>query len=382
MTICCSPYHTNSALYPVIEHVQRMLQFQPGDTPAARLDKLERGLCGYSRALEEVVPLFVDLLALPIPEGRYTPLTLTPQQQRQQTLDTLVAWFMEMSEQQPVCAMWEDLHWADPSTLELLGLLLEQAPTVPLLHVLTFRPEFTPPWPMRSHMTPITLNRLERSQVEALIVHLAGGKTLPVEMIEHIVDKTNGVPLFVEELTKMLLESDLLQEASDQVVLTGPLSTVTIPTTLQDSLMARLDRLPEAREIAQFGSVVGREFTYDLLQALVPLDDATLQAGLAQLVEAELLYQRGRPPRSRYLFKHALIQDAAYTSLLKRTRQQVHQRITDLQEPNERARRELNMQVRLAPAFIAIKGPGAYSGDCCHPIRWQSCHPIRRKVAT
>jgi predicted ATPase len=270
------------------------------------------------------------LLAVPLPEERYPALTLTPQQQRQQTLDTLVAWLLAEAERQPVLAVYEDLHWADPSTLELLGALLEQAPTVPMLTVLTFRPVFVPPWPTRSHLTPITLNRLERPQVEALITHLAGGKALPAEVVAHIVAKTDGVPLFVEELTKMLLESDLVQEDTQHYVLTGPLSAVTIPATLQDSLMARLDRLGAARDVAQLGAVVGREFAYDVLQAIAPLDETTLQVRLEQLVEAELLYQRGRPPRARYVFKHALIQDAAYQSMLKSTRQQVHQQIAQV----------------------------------------------------
>ena len=328
----CSPYHTNSTLYPVITLMQRALRFAREDPAETRLAKLEQGLQRYRLPLAEVVPLFTALLSIPLPDGRYPALTLTPQRQRQQTQDALVGWLMAEAEQQPVLAVWEDLHWADPSTLELLGLLVDQAPTVPMLHVLTFRPEFTPPWPARSHLTPITLNRLERPQVEALIAHLAGGKALPREVIEHIVAKTDGVPLFVEELTKMVLESGLLQEEAEHYRLTGSLSTVTIPATLQDSLMARLDRLPQAREIAQLGAVLGREFAYELLQAVAPLDEATLQAGLAQLVAAELLYQRGRPPRARYIFKHALIQDAAYASLLRSTRQQVHQQVAQLLE--------------------------------------------------
>jgi predicted ATPase len=201
-----------------------------------------------------------------------------------------------------------------------------------MLHVLTFRPEFEPPWPTRSHMTPIILNRLERPQVEALITHLSGGKALSAEVVEHIVAKTDGVPLYVEELTKMLLESDLLREETDAYVLTGPLLSVAIPDTLQDSLMARLDQMHTAKEVAQLGAVLGREFPYEMLQAISSQDDEALQAGLAQLVEAELLYQRGRPPRARYLFKHALIQDAAYASLLKSTRQWVHQQIAQVLE--------------------------------------------------
>ena len=332
LTFRCSPYHTNSALYPVIAHFQRLLHWERDEAPEARFAKLERLLDASRQPLAEVVPLLAALLAVPLPEGSYATLTLTPQQQRQQTLDALVAWLLAEAERQPVLAVYEDLHWADPSTLEMLGALLEQAPTVPMLTVLTFRPVFVPPWPSRSHLTPITLNRLERPQVEALITHLAGGKALPAEVVAHIVAKTDGVPLFVEELTKMLLESDLLQEDTQRYVLTGPLSAVTIPATLQDSLMARLDRLGTARDVAQLGAVVGREFAYDVLQALAPLDDATLQAHLAQLVEAELLYQRGRPPHARYIFKHALIQEAAYASLLKSTRQQVHQQIAQVFE--------------------------------------------------
>jgi predicted ATPase len=323
----CSPYHTNSMLYPVITLMQRALRFAREDPAETRLAKLEQGLQRHRLPLAEMVPLFTALLSIPLPDGRYPALTLAPQRQRQQTQDALVGWLMAEAERQPVLAVWEDLHWADPSTLELLRLLVDQAPTVPMLHVLTFRPEFTPPWPARSHLTPITLNRLEWPQVEALIAHLAGGKALPGEVVEHIVAKTDGVPLFVEELTKMVLESGLLQEEAEYYRLTGSLSTVTIPATLQDSLMARLDRLPQAREIAQLGAVLGREFAYELLQAVAPLDEATLQAGLAQLVAAELLYQRGRPPRARYLFKHALIQDTAYASLLQSTRQQVHQQV-------------------------------------------------------
>ena len=328
----CSPYHTNSALYPVIMHVQHVLRFERNDNPEAKLTKLEQVLQTYSFPLHEVVPLLAALLAVPLPEGRYPPLHLTPLQRRQQTHDVLVAWMLEEAERQPVLMVWEDLHWGDPSTLELLGLFINQTPTVPMLHLLTFRPEFVPPWPTRSHMTPLTLNRLERPQVETMIARLAGGTTLPAEVVEHIVAKTDGVPLFIEELTKMLLESDLLHEAADHYTLTGPLATVTIPATLYDSLMARLDRLPTVREVAQLGATLGREFSYELLQVLAGLEESTLQHGLAQLVDAELLYQRGRPPRARYIFKHALIQDAAYASLLNSTRQQYHRQIAQLLE--------------------------------------------------
>ena len=317
----CSPYHTNSVLYPVVEHMKRLMRWEPDDSADAKLDKLENWLRGFSQPLAEVVPLVAALISLPLPEDRYPPLGLTSQQQKQQTLDAIVALTLEVAERRPIMELWEDLHWADPSTLELLGLLIDQTPTASLLIAVTFRSEFVPPWPMRSHMTPITLNRLERPQIEAMVGLLAGRKSLPPEVIEHVVTKTDGVPLYVEELSKMMLESDMLREESDRYVLTGPLSTVAIPATLQESLMARLDRLPTLREVAQFGAVLGREFAYEMLEGLAVIEEQVLEEGLSQLVESELLYQRGRPPRSKYIFKHALVQDAAYHSLLRRTRQ-------------------------------------------------------------
>jgi predicted ATPase len=238
-------------------HLERLLQFERDDLPATRLTKLERLLTTYPFPLEEVVPLFAVLLSVPLPEGAYPTLSLTPQQQRQHTHDALLAWLWEEARRQPLLMVCEDVHWADPSTLENLGLLVDQIPTSPILAVLTFRPEFVPPWPPRSHMTSLTLNRLERPQIEAMVRQRAGGKTLPREVVEHVVAKTDGVPLFVEELTKMILESALLREEADQYALTGPLSAVTIPATLQDSLLARLDRLPTMREVAQSGPCSG-----------------------------------------------------------------------------------------------------------------------------
>jgi class 3 adenylate cyclase/tetratricopeptide (TPR) repeat protein len=328
----CSPYYTNSALYPVIEHVRRLVRWQPDDTPAIRLRKLEQMVTDYQLTREEFVPLFASLLSLPLPEERYAPLALSPEQLKQQTQDALIAWSLEEAERRPTMEVWEDLHWADPSTLELLSLLVEQCPTAPLLLVLTFRPEFVPPWPARSHMTPITLNRLERPHIEALVTRLAGGKALPAQVLEHIVSKTDGVPLYVEELTKTVLTSDILREEADCYALTGSLSGLTIPATLHESLMARLDRLPKVRELAQLGAVLGREFAYEMLQALAEVEEPALQDSLGQLVHAELFYQRGRPPRARYVFKHALVQDAAYQSLLRRTRQQYHLQVAQLLE--------------------------------------------------
>ena len=330
-TLRCSPYYTNSALYPVIEHLQRLLHWHRDTTSEARLATLEQALQTAGLPLAEVVPLVAALLSLPVP-AHYPPLTLSPQRQKQQTLEALVAWLLAETVRQPVLAIWEDLHWADPSTLELLGLFLDQAPTARLLLVLTARPAFRLPWAPRSYVTPLTLTRLLRPQVEELVLQMTGGKPLPAEVLRQIVEKTDGIPLFVEELVKMILEAGLVQENAEHYILTGPLPPLAIPTTLQDALMARLDRLAPVKAVAQLGAVLGREFSYALLRAVAPVDEATLQHGLAQLVAAELLYQRGRPPQATYLFKHALVQDVAYQSLLRSTRQRYHQHIAQVLE--------------------------------------------------
>jgi predicted ATPase len=332
ITIRCSQYHINSALYPVIEHFKRASGWQAENDAATKLGKLEQMLSTYSLPLEDSVPLMATLLSLPLPEDRYPTLRLTPQQLKQQTEDILVTLILEEAERQPLFAVWEDLHWADPSTLELLGLIIDQAPTTSLLLVLTFRPEFVPPWQKRSHVAPITLHRLERGQIEVLITNLAGGKQLPREMLDYVVVKTDGVPLYIEELSKTVFSSGILKEEDASYILTGPLSSLSIPASLQEVLMARLDRLPTLREVAQLGAIFGREFAYEMLRAIAVFEEPRLREGLDQLVGAELLYQRGRPPRSTYTFKHALIQDAAYQSLLKRTRQTYHQQAATLLE--------------------------------------------------
>jgi class 3 adenylate cyclase/tetratricopeptide (TPR) repeat protein len=331
LTLRCSPYHTNSAFYPVIEHLQRLLQWHRHETPEARLATLEQALQTVGLPLAEVVPLLAALLTVPVPE-RYPRLTLSPQRQKQKTQEALVAWLLAEAARQPVLAVWEDLHWADPSTLELLGLLLEQVPTARLLLVLTARPDFHPSWAPRSYVTQLTLTRLTRPQIEAMVLRMTGGRPVPAEVLAQIVAKTDGIPLFVEELVKTILASGLVQEEADRYVLTGPLPPLAIPATLQDTLMARLDRLAVVKEVAQLGAVLGREFGYEILRGVAPLGEATLQQALAQLVEAELLYHRGVPPQATYVFKHALIQDAAYQSLLKSTRQQHHQRIAQVLE--------------------------------------------------
>jgi class 3 adenylate cyclase/predicted ATPase len=333
LTPCqCSPYYQNTALYPMIELLERVaLRFEREESPPQKLRKLEGFLVQYGLPLPETVPLFAALLALPLPAD-YVPLTVSPEQQKQQTLHALLTIFMRIATQQPVLFVMEDLHWVDPTTLELLTLLVDQGPTSRILALWTFRPDFSPPWTGRSHVTQVTLPRLPRQQATEMTDRIARGKALPTEVVAQVVAKTDGVPLFVEELTKMVLESGLLQEREDRYELTGPLPPLAIPTTLHDSLMARLDRLATVKSLAQLGATLGREFSYELLQAVSPWDEGTLQRGLHQLVEAELLYQRGLPPLATYVFKHALIQDAAYQSLLRSTRQQQHQRIAQVLE--------------------------------------------------
>ena len=309
----CSPYAQHSAFSPIIERLSQVLQFRPEDAQEHKVAKLCDTLRPYRFPQAETLALFASLLSLPAPPDG-PPLTLSPQRQKQKTQEALVAWFIEEAEQRAVYAIWEDLHWADSSTPEVLSLLLDQLPTARILAVLTYRPEFSPPWPVRSHMTQFTLGRLGQSQMEAMVTTVTGGKLLPPALMAEVARKTDGIPLFVEEFTKMVVESDWLQETDGHYELTGPLPTLSIPSTLQDSLMARLDRLATAKAVAQLGATIGREFSYALIAAIAPSDEATLHEGLQQLVTAELVYQRGLPPDAHYQFKHALIQDTAYQS--------------------------------------------------------------------
>jgi predicted ATPase len=247
-------------------------------------------------------------------------------------LQAILTILLRRAAQQPLLFVVEDLHWVDPSTLELLSLLVDQGPTARILTLLTFRPDFSPPWIGRSHLTQVMLHRLTHRQAVEMTDRVAHRKALPMEVAEQVVSKTDGVPLFVEELTKMVLESGLLQEREGRYELTAPLPPLAIPTTLHDSLMARLDRLATVKGLAQLGATLGREFSYELLQSVSPWAEETLRRGLQQLVAAEFLYQQGLPPQATYLFKHTLIQDAAYQSLLKSTRQQYHQRIAQVLE--------------------------------------------------
>jgi tetratricopeptide (TPR) repeat protein len=277
----------------------------------------------------KAAPLVAALLSITTGE-RYPPLSLSPVQQRRQTFAALLDQLEGLARQQPVLVVCEDLHWADATTLELFDLTVDRIRGLPILVLMTFRPEFEPPWAGLANVSLLRLDRLDRQDTRALVEQVTVGRQLPREMMTQIIDKTDGVPLFVEELTKMVLESGLLVEDAGRYRLDSPLPPLAIPATLQDSLMARLDRLAPVKEVAQIGAAIGREFSYTLLRSVVGRDDLALSTALAQLEEAELLLRRGTPPEANYSFKHALVQEAAYASLLKSRRQLLHKHIGDV----------------------------------------------------
>ena len=321
------PYHQHTAFWPLIELLPRVFQWQPDEPITAKLSRIAQVSEQVQLPVDQTVPLLATLLALPVPEDAYPSLALTPEDRRQKTFDTLLTLIRGLGTHHPVLFIVEDLHWVDPSTLEFLELLVQQSPTAALLPVVTCRPTMQPSWVMRAHVTHVTLDRLGPELVQEMIGLVPGAHELPAIVRQQIVASTDGVPLFVEEVTKMALEMDGQGERALDAVPRERARTLTIPATLQDLLMARLDRLGTAKGVAQLASTIGREFSYTLLQTLAPWEESILQRELRRLVEAELLYQRGLPPQATYLFKHALIRDAAYESLLKRTRQHYHQQI-------------------------------------------------------
>ncbi len=324
----CSPFHTNSALQPAIGQLESAAGMNADDDNAMRLRKLEALLQPTTPRLAEVLPLFASLLGIALDE-RYKMAPLTADAVKRRTLEALADQLVALSKLSPVYWQIEDAHWIDPTTRELIGLCLARIREARVFVLITFRPEFAPPWSNLPHVTALTLNRLARRQSLELIEHVSGGRPLPAEVLDQILAKTEGIPLFIEELTKTVLESGLLADRGGRYVLTGALPPMAIPATLQDSLMARLERLSPVKEVAQIGSVIGREFTYELMLAVSAMDAGELTEALASLVSAELVYVRGEPPEATYVFKHALVQDAAYASLLRARRQQLHTRIAE-----------------------------------------------------
>lgn len=325
----CSPYHTNSALNPFVAQLERAAGIRPHDTPGQRLDKLEAMLALGTQQVARATPLIAALLSIPTGD-HCPPLGLSPAQQRRQTFASLLDQLEGLAREQPLLIICEDMHWADATTLELFDLAVDRIRGLPILVLMTSRPEFEPSWAGLANVSLLRLDRLDRQDTRALVEQVTVGRQLPREMMKQIIDKTDGIPLFVEELTKMVLESGLLVEDAGRYRLDSPLPPLAIPATLQDSLMARLDRLAPVKEVAQIGAAIGRDFSYALLRYMAGRDDLTLSAALGQLEEAELLVRRGAPPEANYSFRHALVQEAAYESLLRSKRQVLHTRIGEV----------------------------------------------------
>jgi class 3 adenylate cyclase/tetratricopeptide (TPR) repeat protein len=322
----CSPYYVNSAFWPIIDNFERTLKFTRDETTDAKLDRLEALMVTqFCRPLADV-RFVAAILSIPY-EQRYGTLAITPQKHKDETLRTLVDITEAAARKRPSVMLFEDAHWADPTTLEVLDLLIDRVRTVPLLIVLTHRPEFQLRWSQHGHVGALNLSKLTRMQSAAMVSSLAVGKALPAALLVQILTRTDGVPLFVEELTKSILESGDLTESGDRYEYGGSARAVTIPATLRDSLMARLDRFMPVKEIAQIGAAIGREFSYELIAAVAPMPQARLNDSLMQLTESGLAFRRGTPPDAVYTFKHALVQDAAYDSLLKSRRQDLHAKI-------------------------------------------------------
>jgi class 3 adenylate cyclase len=312
----CSLYYQDTALFPFVEQLGRAAGFARDDPAAAKLEKLEALLAGATPTNEDVA-LLADLLSLPASDQYPLP-NLSPQRKKEKTLEVLIRQLESLARRQPILMVFEDTHWIDPTSRELLDLTVDRVRSLPVLLITTFRPEFQPPWIGQTQVTMLALNRLDRHDRTALIEQIAGSTALPDEVIDQIADRTDGVPLFIEELTKSVLESGV--------------PAVGIPTTLHDSLMARLDRLSSARRVAQIGAAIGREFPYALVRTVSRIPEDDLRSALRRLVASELVFQRGRPPNAVYAFKHALVQDAAHSSLLRSTRQQLHAQIAEALE--------------------------------------------------
>jgi predicted ATPase len=322
----CSPRHQDSALFPTISQLERAAGFRRDDTDQQRLEKLEALLAEASADLSEAVPLIADLLSVPI-GNRYPPLSLTPQKRKEKTLGALVDQLEGLAARRPVLMVFEDVHWIDPTSLDLLDRIVDRLAALRALLIITFRPEFTPRWIGRPHVTSIGLSRLPRRQRAEMIMRVTGGKALPPEIAERIIDRTDGVPLFIEELTKAVIESGMLIDAGNRFDARGPVPQLAIPTSLQASLLARLDRLAPVREMAQIGAVLGRSFSHELISIVAAMPQQQVDMALAQLVQAELVYRRGTSADAEYTFKHSLVQDAAYSTMLRGRRQQIHARV-------------------------------------------------------
>lgn len=325
----CSPQHTDSPFHPIIGQLERAAGLAHDDTPQAKLDKLDAVLAQTSTSPQDAA-FFAEMLSLPN-DGRYLVHGLSPEQRRQRTLEALLSQLAGLARQNPVLTIFEDVHWIDPTSLELLGRTIERIKLLPALLIVTFRPEFTAPWVGQSHVTSLTLNRLGERDAADIVTRLVGNKVLPADVLAEIVERTDGIPLFVEEMTKAVLEAES-EGGARRIVAAVPSPALAVPASLHASLMARLDRLGPAKEVAQIGSAIGREFSHALLVLMVRKSEAELGSALDRLVRAGLLFREGVPPHARYLFNHALVQDAAYGTMLRENRRALHARIAQTLE--------------------------------------------------
>jgi class 3 adenylate cyclase/predicted ATPase len=324
-----SPQHTDSAFYPIINQMKRAAGLDRHDAPQARLDKLDVVLAQTSTSMQDAA-LFAEMLSL-ANDGRYPALNLTPQQRRQRTLEALMLQLAGLACQHPVLMILEDAHWVDPTSLEVFGRTVDQIKTLPVLLIVTFRSEFSAPWVGQSHVTTMTMNRLGEREAAVIIARVVGENTLPADVMAEIVERTDGIPLFVEEMTKAVLEAQGEGKAR-QTVAMSPSPALSVPASLHASLMARLDRLGSAKELAQIGATIGREFSYALLSAVARIPEAELAESLDRLVWSGLTSRQGSPPDATYVFKHSLVQDAAYGTLLREPRRALHARIAEALE--------------------------------------------------
>ena len=325
----CSPHHVNSALHPFIEHIQRSAGFLQNDSVEQKHAKLETWLSETDQSNTDAVPLIAALLSVALPD-RYAPLNLSAQRQKEKTIEVLTDRISVIASNTPVLLVFEDMHWADPTTLDTMSVVVDVTPSMAMLVVMTHRPEFVPPWQGRGHVTTHSLTRLGKKQVTEIVDGVTGGKSLPDGLLAEIVTKTDGVPLFVEELTKAVVEAGMVDGSTDRITATRP--ALSVPSTLQDSLVARLDRLAEVKNVAQVAAVIGREFSYEILAELMHLEAPLLDDALSRLQAAELIYGRGTAPETAYSFKHALVRDAAYDSLLKRRCEELHAELAGVLE--------------------------------------------------
>jgi predicted ATPase len=384
--IRCSQEHRERPMRPIAMLFQQLFVLTDKDSPLDKVSKLERAMTHFGQSLDEVMPLFGELMGLPVWD-RYPPIEQTADEQREKLSDILLAVLESIGKREPVVLMMADLHYADSTTIAFLGEFAQDVATLNTMLLCTARPSFTPPWTPRAHIIPVPLARLPAKRVKMMVNELTRGVELPKELFDQLMDKTDGVPLFIEEMTKALLDSKVLVARSGRYEMIGSVPELTVPSTLRDALMARIDRLGTTKRIAQLAAICGREFAYELIEAVAPMDPASLQRGLEKLVEAEILQQRGRIPRATYSFKYVLMHATAYESLMHGTRQAYHRKIAQVmleksmsasQEANKGTTADVDNVARLDEKD---RRPVTGSQHASQPPPQQDIHDVLRAIA-